>query len=182
VLELHDASFSWSDDSEPVLRDFNISLRKGIITAIIGSVGSGKSTFLESIMGETVLQKGSISPFNSTVAYCPQTPWIMNDTIRTNITGPESYDEKWYNFVIWACSLETDLQSIPGGDLSIAGTSGITLSGGQKQRIVRECNPVEILENWPEADFQNSLLPALFTREQRSWFSTMYSAGSTPDR
>ncbi|KAJ5404463.1 hypothetical protein N7509_004334 [Penicillium cosmopolitanum] len=135
VLELHDASFSWSDDSEPVLRDFNIYLRKGMITAIIGSVGSGKSTFLESILGETVLQRGSISPFNSTVAYCPQTPWIMNDTIRANITGPASYDEKWYNFVIWACALETDLQSIPGGDLSIAGTSGITLSGGQKQRI-----------------------------------------------
>ncbi|CAI7606472.1 unnamed protein product [Penicillium pancosmium] len=135
VLELHGASFSWSDDSEPVLRDFNISLRKGIVTAIIGSVGSGKSTFLESIMGETVLQKGSISPFKSTVAYCPQIPWVMNDTIRVNITGPAPYDEKWYNFVIWACSLETDLQSIPGGDLSIAGTSGITLSGGQKQRI-----------------------------------------------
>jgi hypothetical protein len=43
--------------------------------------------------------------------------------------------------VIWACSLETDLQNIPAGDLSIAGTSGITLSGGQKQRIVRDFNP-----------------------------------------
>lgn len=137
VLELNDASFSWSDDAEPTLHDLSISFRKAAITAIIGSIGSGKSTLLESILGETSLQKGTMSLFHSTVAYCPQTPWIMNDTIRQNITGPESFDEKWYNFVIWACSLEADLQNIPGGDLSIAGSSGITLSGGQKQRIVR---------------------------------------------
>lgn len=153
VLELHGASFSWSADSKPVLRDLKTSLKEGTITAVIGCVGSGKSTFLESILGETVLQKGSISPFSSTVAYCPQTPWIMNDTIRANITGPASYDEKWYNFVVWACSLETDLQSIPGGDISVAGTSGVTLSGGQKQRIVCRFSIMKTIRNWPKANF-----------------------------
>jgi ABC-type multidrug transport system fused ATPase/permease subunit len=77
-----------------------------------------------------------MSPFSTSVAYCPQTPWIMNDTIRQNIVGPAAYDPKWYNFVIRACALESDFENIAGGDLSKAGSSGITLSGGQKQRIV----------------------------------------------
>jgi ABC-type transport system involved in cytochrome bd biosynthesis fused ATPase/permease subunit len=118
VIEFHNASFSWTQ------------------TAVIGSVGSGKTTLLESSLGETTLRDGSMSPFSTSVAYCPQTPWIMNDTIRQNIVGPANYDPKWYSFVIWACVLETDFENIAGGDLSKAGSSGITLSGGQKQRIV----------------------------------------------
>jgi ABC-type multidrug transport system fused ATPase/permease subunit len=138
VLEFQDASFSWSQEAAPILHDITISLRKGKITAIIGPVGSGKSTLLESAIGETIRKRGSMTPFQSTVAYCPQTPWIINDTIRQNIMGAATYDPKWYNFVIWACALENDFQNIPGGDMSKAGSSGITLSGGQKQRIVRE--------------------------------------------
>ena len=137
VLEFHGASFSWSRESNPVLHDLNLSFKKGNITAIIGSVGSGKSTLLESAIGETICKSGSVTSFQSMVAYCPQTPWIINDTIRQNITGAATFDPKWYNFVVWACALEDDFQNIPGGDMSKAGSSGITLSGGQKQRIVR---------------------------------------------
>lgn len=137
VLEFYDASFSWSQGSSPTLNNLNLSFKKGNITAIIGPVGSGKSTLLESALGETFQKGGSMSRFQSTVAYCPQTPWIINDTIRQNITGAATFDPKWYNFVIWACALQSDFQNIPGGDMSKAGSSGITLSGGQKQRIVR---------------------------------------------
>ncbi|KAJ5085131.1 hypothetical protein N7532_009902 [Penicillium argentinense] len=115
VLQFQKASLSWSADTDSILHDINLSFKKGAITAIIGPVGSGKSTLLECALGEA--------------------PWIINNTIRNNITGPEAYDEKWYNFVIWACSLEDDLRNIPSGDLSGTGSSGITLSGGQKQRI-----------------------------------------------
>ncbi|KAJ5675249.1 uncharacterized protein N7477_005183 [Penicillium maclennaniae] len=135
VLEFQGASFSWSQGSNPVLQDLNLSIKKGNITAIIGSVGSGKSTLLESAIGETICKNGSMTSFQSMVAYCPQTPWIINDTIRQNITGATTFDPKWYNFVVWACALENDFQNIPGGDMSKAGSSGITLSGGQKQRI-----------------------------------------------
>ncbi|KAJ5140959.1 hypothetical protein N7448_004367 [Penicillium atrosanguineum] len=135
VLEFRGASFSWSQISNPILHDMNLSIKKGTITAIIGPVGSGKSTLLESAIGETICKSGSVSYFQSMVAYCSQTPWIINDTIRQNITGVATFDAKWYNFVVWACALENDFQNIPGGDMSKAGSSGITLSGGQKQRI-----------------------------------------------
>ena len=136
VLEFQNASFAWNPSGPPILHGINFAVPKGQITAIIGPVGSGKSTLLESSLGETTLRDGSISPFSTSVAYCPQTPWITNDTIRQNIVGPADYSPKWYNFVIWACALESDFENIAGGDLSKAGSSGITLSGGQKQRIV----------------------------------------------
>lgn len=163
VLEFQDASFSWSQETAPVLHDISISMKRGKITAIIGPVGSGKSTLLESAIGETIRKSGSVSPFQSTVAYCPQTPWIINDTIRQNITGAATFDPKWYNFVIWACALENDFQNIPGGDMSKAGSSGITLSGGQKQRIVRE---VDLSCFWARALLtkSQSLARAVYSR------------------
>ncbi|KAJ5354982.1 uncharacterized protein N7496_012194 [Penicillium cataractarum] len=135
VIEFQNAGFSWTSTGPQFLHGINFTVEKGQITAIIGPVGSGKSTLLESSLGETTLREGSLSPFSTSVAYCPQTPWIMNDTIRQNIIGPAEYDPKWYNFVVWACALETDFENIAGGDMSKAGSSGITLSGGQKQRI-----------------------------------------------
>lgn len=136
VVEFQNAGFSWTSTGPQFLHGINFAVEKGQITAIIGPVGSGKSTLLESSLGETTLREGSLSPFSTSVAYCPQTPWIMNDTIRQNIIGPAQYDPKWYNFVVWACALETDFENIANGDMSKAGSSGITLSGGQKQRIV----------------------------------------------
>lgn len=136
VVEFQNASFAWTPSGPHILHGINFAVQKGQITVVIGSVGSGKSTLLESSLGETALRNGSMSPFSTSVAYSPQTPWIMNDTIRQNIVGPAAYDPKWYSFVIWACALEPDFENIAGGDQSKAGSSGITLSGGQKQRIV----------------------------------------------
>ncbi|EPS31570.1 hypothetical protein PDE_06525 [Penicillium oxalicum 114-2] len=136
VLEFHNAAFSWTADGPRVLHGLNIAFKKREIIAVVGPVGSGKSTLLESALGETTLRNGSMSAFASTsIAYCPQVPWIMNDTIRQNIIGPAAYDPKWYNFVTWACALDQDLETIAGGDLSRCGSSGISLSGGQKQRV-----------------------------------------------
>ncbi|KAJ5765966.1 uncharacterized protein N7511_003582 [Penicillium nucicola] len=135
VMEFTKASFSWSQETTTVLHNLNFAIKRKKITAIIGPLGSGKTTLLESTLGETVLTDGSMSHFLSNVAYCPQIAWIVNDTIRQNIIGPLAFDLKWYQFVIWACALENDLEDIPEGDLSKAGSSGVTLSGGQKQRI-----------------------------------------------
>ncbi|KAJ5698780.1 hypothetical protein N7462_000785 [Penicillium macrosclerotiorum] len=135
ILEFNNASFSWSQEAPALLHDLSLSIKRGEISVFIGSIGSGKTTLLESSLGETVLMAGSMSRFSTDVAYCPQAPWITNDTLRQNIIGPAPYDSKWYNFVIWACSLDADFDNILGGDLSKAGSGGITLSGGQKQRI-----------------------------------------------
>lgn len=135
LISFKNATVSRSSNSIPVLRELNLSIYEGI-TMIIGPVGSGKSTLIETILGELSLICGSMTNPLSRVAYCAQTPWIQNMTIRENITGPSEFDQKWYDFTIWACVLEEDLKLMHGGDMRKAGSTGTLLSGGQKQRLV----------------------------------------------
>lgn len=133
------ADVSWSADAtEPVLQDVNLTIKPGF-TAIIGPVGSGKSTLLESLVGETTVKRGSVATnFSGHAAYCPQAAWLMNDTIRRNITGGSEdfeIDQKWYDSCILSCGLQRDLEGMAAGDQTVAGTNGSSLSGGQRQRV-----------------------------------------------
>lgn len=136
LIVFDNASFSWNSDSQPVLQNVDLVIKRKSITMVIGPVGSGKTALLESIMGETTLREGTLTVKTSRIAYCSQNSWIFNDTIRSNITGDGDIDEKWYDFVLQVCCLKGDLQRIPQGDMITCGSGGVALSGGQKQRIV----------------------------------------------
>lgn len=136
LFKFMNANISWSPESEIVLRNLCLDIGKAI-TMIIGPVGCGKSALLESIIGETYLKDGTTTAPLNHVAYCSQKPWIINNTVKFNITnGSEDFDQKFYDFIIWACALEEDLRTIPGGDEFQTGSSGVSLSGGQKQKVV----------------------------------------------
>ncbi|PYH88753.1 hypothetical protein BO71DRAFT_435441 [Aspergillus ellipticus CBS 707.79] len=134
MISFKNVDIAWSSDSETVFQNLTLEIGKGI-TMITGTVGSGKSALIKSILGEMAVKKGSILTTFGNIAYCSQTPWIVDDTIRYNITGGTEFDAEWYNFTVSACGLKDDFQSIPGGDMYVAGSSGASLSGGQKQRI-----------------------------------------------
>lgn len=136
IIRLEDADISWSPEAlKPALRGLSLTIRREF-TAIIGPVASGKSTLLSTIFGETILNRGSIvSPFQK-MAYCSQTPWILDDTIQSNIVGGTEYDEAWYQFSLSSCGLEDDIRRMPRGDQTRAGSDGSCLSGGQRQRVV----------------------------------------------
>lgn len=136
LLEFENTSLSWSKDSDIVLAGLKFSIPAKKITMVVGPVGSGKSLLLESIIGETTIRQGGITNTVSYAAYCPQTPWLMNDTIRHNVTGGSEFDPKWYEFVISSCALQSDIESFEAGDHYKAGSNGGSLSGGQKQRVV----------------------------------------------
>jgi len=72
---------------------------------------------------------------NGSVAYCAQSAWIVNNTLRGNILFGKPMDMARYNDVIAACALEADIRQLPGGDFTEIGEKGINLSGGQKQRV-----------------------------------------------
>ncbi|PWY94269.1 ATP-binding cassette transporter [Aspergillus sclerotioniger CBS 115572] len=134
-VSFQDANISWATDGETVLRNLTLSIPRNRIVMIVGPVGCGKSALLETIMGRMFVKDGSMHSPEASVAYCPQTPWIMNSPIRFNITGETEFDEKWYDSTISACALTSDLSMLPGGDLHMAGSNGVSLSGGQKQRV-----------------------------------------------
>jgi ATP-binding cassette subfamily C (CFTR/MRP) protein 1 len=118
-----------------VMTDVNIKVPHGELCAVVGPVGSGKSTLCASILNEAVLGEGSSVVLNGNVAYVAQTAWILNKTVRDNILFGLPYNEEKYNKVIEACSLTHDLKILEDGDMTEIGERGINLSGGQKQRI-----------------------------------------------
>ena len=120
---------------KPVLKDVNIHVSTGTLCAIVGPVGSGKSTLCSAILNEAVLGEGSNVALHGSVAYVAQTAWILNKTVRENILFGLPYDRERYEQVIDACSLRHDISILEDGDQTEIGERGITLSGGQKQRV-----------------------------------------------
>ncbi|OUM67331.1 hypothetical protein PIROE2DRAFT_40147 [Piromyces sp. E2] len=116
------------------LHDINIQIKRGSLTAIVGTVGSGKSSLVNAIIGEMKREEGKIIHGGS-FSYCSQQAWIQNATVRDNILFGKEYHEAMYDKVIDCCCLTHDLEIFQDGDMTEIGERGITLSGGQKQRI-----------------------------------------------
>ncbi|KJZ74889.1 hypothetical protein HIM_05798 [Hirsutella minnesotensis 3608] len=135
-ISLKSEGFSWSLTSQDVLRDINLQIELGTFTVVVGPVGSGKSSLLHSILGETISKTGGASEVKRPrIAFCSQEAWLENTTARQSIIGPYAYEENWYNTVRTACALDSDLQCLAKGDLTSVGSNGSSLSGGQRQRI-----------------------------------------------
>ena len=137
AISIKDGSFGWDPTKSPILSGISIDIPFGQFTMFVGPVGCGKSTLLKSILGECSIMEGSIQVKTAEMAYCDQTPWHMNGTVRESIVAFSEEDERWYQLVIRACALEPDFQQLPRGDNTTIGSKGIALSGGQSQRIVR---------------------------------------------
>ena len=69
------------------------------------------------------------------VAYAPQSPWILADTVRGNILFGAPLVEDRYAAVVRACALDVDIAGFPHGDATLIGERGVTLSGGQRARL-----------------------------------------------
>ncbi|KAJ5869695.1 ABC transporter integral membrane type 1 [Penicillium solitum] len=135
VIEFKGQDFGWDKNASPVLHNVRLKIPDGLITMIVGPIGCGKSTLIESILGDT-LTAGDRSGTNlSSVAYCAQIPWIQSRTIRENIIRDRPMDKVWYQTVISSCGLERDITRLRQGDQTPVAGNGMTLSGGQKQRI-----------------------------------------------
>ncbi|KAL3486107.1 P-loop containing nucleoside triphosphate hydrolase protein [Aspergillus germanicus] len=139
-----DISFQGSPDasSKPILRDCNMQASSGSLLVISGAVGCGKSTLIRCIIGaaklasgELSLTGGSSSSSTARIAYAPQKPFLISGTIRENILFGLPLDVAFYEEVLSAVSLKSDLARLPDGDATRLEGAEATLSGGQKARI-----------------------------------------------
>ena len=128
-------SASTLTEAEPFkLNGLDFSVGRNELVAVIGGVGSGKSSLLAALAGDMRRTSGSVT-MGATRAFCPQYAWIQNTTVKENILFGKDYDKNWYEAVVDACALRPDLEMLPCGDLTEIGERGITVSGGQKQRL-----------------------------------------------
>lgn len=136
-IVLKDASAYWNknDKNRNGIESINLEINEPGLTAVIGHVGCGKTTLMETILKEIPLNSGSLD-LKGTVSYAAQQAWIFEGSIKQNIVFIErDFDEKRYKQVIHVCALEHDIKILPNGDQTIVGERGISLSGGQKARI-----------------------------------------------
>ncbi|KAI0915035.1 ABC transporter [Ustulina deusta] len=116
------------------LKDISIDFVEGGLNVVTGPSGSGKSTLLMGILGETLLENGSIT-CPKDIAYASQSPWLQNETIRENILFNSPFEQVRYDRVIEACGLTIDMGEFPERDETEVGENGASLSGGQKSRV-----------------------------------------------
>ncbi|PON24689.1 ATP-dependent bile acid permease [Trichoderma gamsii] len=165
IIGFENATFEWptQGDGEPSasediqhtesspaqafrLSKLEIKFQKDGLNVVCGPSGSGKSSLLLALLGEMELLRGRVhlplaqqpidtDSLTSNAAYCPQEPWIMNQTIRANILFGLPLQNHRYKMVLDAVDLNRDLAEFENGDLVIAGERGSRLSGGQKQRV-----------------------------------------------
>ena len=116
------------------ITDVNLDIGRDELIAVIGSVGSGKSSLLAALAGDMRKTSGHIS-LGANRAFCPQYAWIQNATVKDNICFGKDFRQDWYDKVVDAAALRPDFEMFPDGDKTEIGERGITVSGGQKQRL-----------------------------------------------
>ncbi|XP_068192205.1 multidrug resistance-associated protein 1 isoform X2 [Antennarius striatus] len=133
-ISIADGVFSWSRTQPPTLKKLNVCIPEGSLVAVVGHVGSGKSSLLSALLGEMEKLEGTVV-VKGLVAYVSQQAWIQNSTLKDNIMFGQERRETWYQSVVEACALQPDLELLPAGDETEIGEKGVNLSGGQKQRV-----------------------------------------------
>ena len=151
-LEARDLSFSYEGRKEPALAGVSFTLERGEKLAVIGPVGSGKTTLVKTIAGllppdsgailVNGLSLGDIDPEDLALAmgYVPQEALLFSGKIRDNIAfgtrgeGNEISDED-LAYALGTAQIASEVASFSEGCDTLLGQRGVSVSGGQKQRL-----------------------------------------------
>ncbi len=148
-IQIKNLSFTYPGaGNEPVLKEINLAIPAGKVTAIVGMSGSGKSTliklllrFYENYKGDIYLGNANIktiSPkfWRSVSGAVMQDSFIFNDNIRKNITvNDNGIDEQRLVEACRTANILSFIESLPLGFYTKLGAEGNGISGGQKQRL-----------------------------------------------
>ena len=145
---LKNVFFSYKNDKEHQLNGISLQVDKNKSIGLFGQSGSGKTTLVDVMLGLLEPSKGEIhlnnkvvknnKEFRNLVAYIPQDIFIINDSVKNNITltgRDEVIDDVLLEDVVLRSRLKEVINNLPEGINTNIGERGVKLSGGQKQRI-----------------------------------------------
>ena len=148
-VELRAVSFSYPNAKSPAIYQASISLQQGLVYAVVGSSGAGKTTFVDLLLGVLEPESGTVkiagykpseavSKWPGAISYVPQDVIISNGTIRENValgypTSSASDELVWK--AIKTAQLQEFVEGLPLGLDTPVGDRGTRMSGGQRQRL-----------------------------------------------
>ncbi|HEV8354266.1 MAG TPA: ABC transporter ATP-binding protein [bacterium] len=144
-IEFRDVTFAYN--GTPVLRDVSLRIPAGSTTAIVGHLGSGKSTLVNLIPRLFDVTEGQVlidgvdvrrlrlGDLRRHIGFVPQDTFLFSETLRENVGyGLEVVDEERVREASAVAQIAGDIADFPRGYDTLVGERGVTLSGGQKQR------------------------------------------------
>ncbi len=146
-ISCENISFRYSEKDQYIFKNFNCKIILGQKIGIKGKTGSGKSTFVDLLLG--LLQptngkiflddkdlKKNLDSFQHNLAYVSQNIFLLNDTIKNNILiNADGIDEELLSEVCNVAQLSDFIAKLPNGINTKIGENASNISGGQKQRI-----------------------------------------------
>lgn len=148
-ITIEHVKWKYESSKEIVIRDLSLTIKKGESVAFIGSSGAGKSTLADIILGLLKPEQGSVRmdgvdifaiplEWSRLIGYVPQTVFLIDDTIRANITfglDPEEINDADVWEALEKAQLKEYVERLPEDLDTMVGERGIRFSGGQRQRI-----------------------------------------------
>lgn len=148
-IRVNDVSFKYPESKRMILDHANLSIKKNTSVAFIGSSGAGKTTLADLILGlfepingkitvDDIDIRNHMKSWHQCIGYIPQNIYLMDDTIKANITfgiDEDRIDEQAINKALKEAQLDELINSLPDGLETVIGDRGVKLSGGQRQRI-----------------------------------------------
>ena len=149
-IRLRAVSFSYQPASTSVLKDLDLTIKKGERIGIIGATGSGKSTLMDLLMGllepsagtlevdGTKIDASTRTAWQSHIAHVPQSIYLADSSVEENIAfgiPPEAIDHDRVREAARQSQIADFIESMPNCYRSEVGERGVRLSGGQRQRI-----------------------------------------------
>mmetsp|Transcript_4161 Transcript_4161/g.8356 ORF Transcript_4161/g.8356 Transcript_4161/m.8356 type:complete len:1301 (+) Transcript_4161:82-3984(+) len=117
------------------LTDITVKISRNKVYGIFGLVGAGKSTLLRAFLNLIPPIVPNAYKATGTKSYAVQNGFVLNASVRDNITFGAPYDKELYDQVIHVCRLRQDFATFTNSDLTEVGERGVTLSGGQRARV-----------------------------------------------
>ncbi len=149
-IKLNNLNFRYTEDSPWILKNVNLSLKKGSRIGFIGVTGSGKSTLIDIVMGLLPPTEGVLIIDNQTInsrnrrawqahiAHVPQNIYLSDSTIEENIAfgiAKELIDHQRVKKAAQQAQIAELIEQWKDGYQTFVGERGVRLSGGQRQRI-----------------------------------------------